>query len=58
MKVINYECTLCDQVWEEKFVFGVSLEDNKVVLADPEDTEKHICRSCIIAIKGYNENED
>lgn len=58
MKVINYECTLCDQVWKEKDVFGVSFEDDKVVLADPEDTEKHICRGCIIAIKGYNENED
>ncbi len=55
MKVINYQCSLCDQVWEEKYVFGVSIEDNEVVLTDPEETEKHVCRGCVVAIKGYNE---
>jgi hypothetical protein len=58
MKVINYQCSLCDQVWEEKYVFGVFIEDNEVVLTDPEETEKHVCRGCVVAIKGYNENED
>ena len=62
MKVINYQCSLCDQVWEEKYVFGVDIEDNgqgnEVVLTDPADTEKHVCRGCIVAIKGYNEDED
>ena len=54
MKVINYKCTLCENVWEEDFVFGVDVdEDNgEVKLVDPDEAEKHLCRNCIIAIKG------
>jgi hypothetical protein len=38
-------------------VFGVEVQDKKVVLVDPEDTDKHICRSCIVAIQGQVSNE-
>jgi hypothetical protein len=54
MKVIVYKCNLCEQSWEEKDVFGISIDDNdQVVLVDPEDVEKHICRGCMLAIKNY-----
>lgn len=53
MRKTIYQCNLCEQQWEEDYVFGVSLEGDEVILVEAEDSEKHICRGCIIAIKGY-----
>ena len=53
MRKTIYQCNLCEQQWEEDYVFGVSLEVDEVILVEEEDSEKHICRGCIIAIKGY-----
>jgi len=57
MRKTIYQCNLCEQQWEEDYVFGVSLDDNgqgdEVILVEAEDSEKHICRGCIIAIKRY-----
>jgi len=58
MRKTIYQCNLCEQQWEEDYVFGVSLDGDElgrdeVILVEAEDSEKHICRGCIIAIKGY-----
>ena len=53
MRKTIYQCNLCEQQWEEDYVFGVSMDGDEVVLVEAEDSEKHICRGCIIAIKGY-----
>ena len=51
MRVILYQCSLCDNSWEEKNVFGIHVEESgAVVLVEPEDTEKHICANCMRAI--------
>jgi hypothetical protein len=53
LKVTVYKCNLCEQSWEADFVFGVDVvPDGTTGLLDPEDSDKHICRNCIIAIKG------
>ena len=54
MKIIAYQCTLCERSWEEQHVIGVLCNDNNpAILVDPEDSEKHICRDCIQAIQNY-----
>jgi len=58
VKVINYECTLCEQVWGEDNTFGVIVEDNKTILVEPDESEKHVCRNCIVAIRNYLGNEN
>lgn len=51
MRVILYQCSLCDNSWEEKNVFGIHVDENgAVVLDEPEETEKHICANCMKAI--------
>jgi len=51
MRVILYQCSLCDNSWEEKNVFGINVEeDGAVTLVEPDDTEKHICANCMKAI--------
>lgn len=51
MQVINYKCTLCENVWEEDLVFGIYVhKDGAVNLIEPSDSEKHVCRNCMIAI--------
>lgn len=62
MQVINYKCTLCENVWEGEFVFGVNVEeDGEVRLVDPEEEERHVCRNCVMAIdrqtKGDSQGE-
>lgn len=59
MKVINYKCTLCDNIWEPDLVFGVHVDENgQVTLVDPEEEDKHVCRNCIVGIKGFLDNEN
>jgi len=62
MRKTIYQCNLCEQQWEEDYVFGVSLDDNgqgdEVILVEAEDSEKHICRGCIIAIKRYEPHNE
>ena len=58
LKVINYECTICEQIWGEDNTFGVIVEDHKTILVEPDESEKHVCRNCIIAIKNYIGNEN
>ena len=59
MKVTVYKCNLCEQSWEAEFVFGVKLNDHGTVgLIEPEEADKHVCRSCIIAIKGSLAEEE
>lgn len=55
MKVINYECSLCEEVWGEENTLGVKVEKNKVTLVEPEDSEKHVCRNCVRAIRDFGE---
>jgi hypothetical protein len=53
LKVTVYKCNLCEQSWEPDFVFGVNIVEHGMTgLVDPEESDNHICRSCIIAIKG------
>ena len=59
MKVTIYKCNLCDQQWDEDNSFGVEVrEDGEVILKEPKDSEKHVCRSCIIAIRNFGQYED
>lgn len=59
MKVTVYKCNLCEQSWEAEFVFGVNIVEHGMTgLVEPEKSDNHVCRSCIIAIKGSLENED
>ena len=52
-----YDCNLCEQSWEAQDVFGVdNVQDSEVVLVDPDESEKHICRSCILAIKNFGKD--
>lgn len=59
MKVVNYKCSLCEQVWDEENTFGVQVENTdtsyQVNLVDPEDSDKHVCRNCIRAIRDFGE---
>lgn len=58
MQVIVYKCTLCDNSWDEEFVFGVNVEeDGEVRLVNAEEEEKHICRNCIMAIDRQTKKE-
>ena len=53
MKVTVYKCNLCEQSWEPDFVFGIEENEEGIVgLVEPENSDKHICRSCILAIQG------
>lgn len=55
MKVTYFKCSLCEQDWEDKHVFGVKVgEAGDVFLVDPEESDKHVCRSCIIAIRDFD----
>ena len=44
MRKTIYQCNLCEQQWEEDYVFGVSMDGDEVVLVEAEDSEKHTRR--------------